>query len=156
MDNDKVSENITKVDKVVKKPVDKKTRIGIVVFVLGVITLMIGIVMSVMNFLSIPAERDAELLVKVGTWEREDANGVIWTFTEIGKGTLTTNSHENDYNFIWAIEDGKLKIETAWLYELNDEYDYEIDSGNKTLTLLGEDETSNIVFKAVSSQEGEQ
>ena len=33
-----------------------------------------------------------------------DEPSVIWNFTEIGKGTLTTNNHENDYDFIWAID----------------------------------------------------
>ena len=71
---------------------------------------------------------------------------VIWKFTEVGKGTLTTNGHVNDYDFIWALEDGKLKIETKWLYELENEYDYELDrdkgllvlkDGEKDVTFVG-------------------
>ena len=54
---------------------------------------------------------------------------------------MTTNSHLNDYDFIWAIEDGKLLIETKWLYDLNNEYDYKIDQNARTLTLInGEEE----------------
>ena len=72
---------------------------------------------------------------------------VFWNFTEIGKGTLTTNNHVNDYDFIWALEDGKLLIETDWLYKLEDEYEYALDQNNGTLTLTKGDET--IVFRAI-------
>ena len=34
------------------------------------------------------------------------------------------NNHINDYDFIWAIDGGKLKIETNWLYTLNNDYSY--------------------------------
>ncbi|MDO4746856.1 MAG: DUF5640 domain-containing protein [Candidatus Saccharibacteria bacterium] len=70
--------------------------------------------------------------------------GVYWKFTEVGKGTLTTNNHINDYDFLWAIEDGKLKIETKWLYDLENEYDYEINRNEKTLILR--DGEKQIVF----------
>ena len=67
-------------------------------------------------------------------------DGVVWDFTEIGKGKLTTNNHINDYDFIWSLEDGKLKIETDWLYNLENEYEYALDQNAKTLTLTsGED-----------------
>ena len=69
---------------------------------------------------------------------------VIWRFTEAGKGTLTTNGHANDYDFIWAIEDGKLKIETKWLYELENEYEYELDKDTGSLIL--KDGDKEIVF----------
>ena len=68
-------------------------------------------------------------------------SGVIWTFTEIGKGTLTTNNHLNDYDFVWALEDGRMIVQTEWLYELDDEYEYELDQSAGTLTLSdGENE----------------
>lgn len=63
------------------------------------------------------------------------SSGVIWNFTEIGKGTLTTNNHKNDYSFAWALEDGRMTIQTDWLYELDNEYDYTIDQGAGVLTL---------------------
>ena len=65
----------------------------------------------------------------------KDTPAVIWNFKEIGKGSLTTNSHVNDYDFIWAIESDNLKIETSWLYTLNDEYEYELNQKEKTLIL---------------------
>lgn len=69
-------------------------------------------------------------------------NGVEWQFTEMGKGTLTTNSHLNDYDFEWTIEDGKLKMRTKWLYQLENEYEYSLDQGTGRLVLRdGDSET---------------
>ena len=70
---------------------------------------------------------------------------VFWDFTEIGKGTLTTNNHLNDYEFIWAIEDGKLKIETSWLYPLENEYDYELNQNDGILTLTADEKAFTFV-----------
>ena len=71
--------------------------------------------------------------------------GVIWNFTEIGKGTLTTNNHLNDYEFIWALEDGKLQVQTDWLYTLNNTYEYLLDQNSGTLTLTSGSETIKFV-----------
>lgn len=128
---------------------DKKKLVSIIILILGIITLVVGVVFLVIRLNSIPAVSDAEYLTEIGTWEREPSvcpesepqrddcgmSGVIWTFTEIGKGTLTTNNHINDYNFTWAIEDDRLKIKTDWLYEMNDEYEYELDQQSDKLTL---------------------
>lgn len=141
-----------------KKPRDKKNKklcAGIVIFVVGMATLVAGIAVMLINLLSVPGIRNAEFLVQVGSFTREDAPEVIWNFTEIGKGTLTTNNHENDYEFIWAIEGGKLKIETDWLYDLNNEFDYKIDKETNTLTLLGEEGSADINFGATSSVDAE-
>ena len=62
-------------------------------------------------------------------------SGVIWKFTDIGKGTLTTNNHKNDYSFAWALEDGRMIVQTDWLYELDNEYDYTLDQGSGVLVL---------------------
>lgn len=116
----------------VKKPIDIKKIIGIIVFVIGIATLIGGVVFLVMNVLKEPEVRDADRLVEVGLWQREDEPGVIWNFTEIGKGTLTTNNHVNDYDFIWATEGNTLKIETAWLYNINNEYSFSLE-GDKLI-----------------------
>ena len=120
---------------------------SIIIFVIGMIALIVGVVMLIIKLVSGPAVRDGEFLVSVGEWALEDDSAVVWNFTEIGKGKLTTNNHINDYDFLWSIEDGKLKIETKWLYQLNDEYEYELDQGNRRLTLneetvfIGKDKT---------------
>ena len=120
-----------------KKEAPKKKRVlPIVTFLVGLAVLIAGAVFLAIKLAERNAASDAERLVELGTFVKDGEEGVVWQFTEIGKGTLTTNNHLNDYDFIWAIENGKLKIETAWLYDLNDEFSYKID-GDK-LILDGE------------------
>ena len=95
-----------------------KKIISIIVFVIGLIALAAGAVIFVLDMLKKPAVEDAEFFVSIDEWVEEDSDNVIWKFTEIGKGTLTTNGHLDDYDFIWSLEGNKLKIETAWLYDL--------------------------------------
>ncbi len=141
---------------------DKKKLISLIVFIIGLIALISGIIFLILNLNQGPSLADGEYLVSAEEWvldegtncieegaDMEEANclpSVIWDFTEIGKGTLTTNNHVNDYDFIWALEDGKLLIETDWLYKLENEYEYAIDQNNGTLTLTRGDET--LVFRA--------
>ena len=112
---------------------NKKLALAITALVAGVVMLISGIVVLVITLNRGADMHDAETLVATGSWQREDEPGVIWNFTETGKGSLTTNAHTDDYDFIWAIEGDKLKIETAWLYTLNDEFDYKIDSNKLIL-----------------------
>ena len=121
-----------------------KKRISLIVLIIGLITLIAGVVFLVVRLNAGPSVADGEYLVSVGEWEAKSEPGVVWNFTEIVKGTLTTNNHINDYDFVWAIEDGKLKINTEWLYTLNDEFDYSLDQNEKTLTLTSGDE--EIIF----------
>ncbi len=116
------------------------------VFIIGAAFLAAGLTMLIIKLVSAPAVADAEFLVSSGKWTREDESAVVWNFAEVGKGSLTTDAGNTNYDFIWAIKDGKLKIETTWLYDLNDEFDYTLDQGAKTLTIKnGETE---IKFKA--------
>ena len=127
---------------------DKKRVASIVVLVVGVVMLVVGVVMLVMNLMKTPDMPDGDYLVSAKEWVLNKGDcpegetqpecgetGVVWKFTEIGKGTLTTNAHTNDYDFIWALEDGRLMVETDWLYKLENAYDYKIDRGKGTLTL---------------------
>ena len=113
----------------------KKFIWAIVTLVVGLATLVAGIVFLVITLNRGAAAQDGDYLVTQENWVLSDSDKVVWDFTEIGKGTLTTNGHENDYEFKWALEDGKLKIETDWLYELENEYDYTLDQVNGKLTL---------------------
>lgn len=126
------AEEVTKEPKNSKKT-DKKPIFSIITLVIGIITLIIGVVILVLALNRAPDTQDAETLVATGSWQREDEPNVIWNFTEVGKGSLTTNAHTNDYNFIWAIGGDELKIETEWLYTLNDEFEYEIKDGKLIL-----------------------
>ena len=132
----------------------KKMTIGIVTLVVGLITLVAGVVFLVIKLNAKPATPDGEYLVSVNKWVLEDDNckedeepakcnseNVEWQFTEIGKGTLTTNNHLNDYDFVWTIDEDNLTIKTSWLYELDDNYKYSLDQGGGVLVLTDGDGT---------------
>ena len=128
-----------------KKPLTKKRKISIAALVVGIVVLLGGIGFLAYRIFSDTSASDAEYLVKIGTWQREDAPDVIWQFTDIGHGTLTTNDHVNDYDFAWALEDDQIKIDTDWLITKNDEYTYHIDQSQNQLTIEGADETLTFV-----------
>ena len=130
----------------------KKNIISLIVFIIGIIALATGIVFLVISLNKANSIQDGEYLVSVDNWAREDQPEVIWTFTEIGKGKLTTNNNKNIYDFIWALEGDKLKIETNWLYTLEDEFTYRIDNGNLILT---KDDSTEIKFSPASSVDTE-
>ena len=138
-----------------KKPADKKKRFGISVFVLGLIALIGGAVFLILDLTKQPDVRDADYLVQIKTWQREDAPSVIWQFNEIGKGKLTTNSHTDEYDFIWALDGDKLKIETSWLYTLDDEYTYILDQKDNKLTIASGEKSYSFVPVASESSEEE-
>ncbi|MBR2709286.1 hypothetical protein IKE98_03105 [Candidatus Saccharibacteria bacterium] len=150
-----------------EKKKTKKTA-SIVFLVLGIIVLVAGLVMLILKLTKGADISDAEYLVSAKEWVLSDGSNcdkksgansdttncepsVIWKFTDIGKGTLTTNNHTNDYSFIWALENGTLKVNTEWLYSLNDEYTYRLDKGAGTLTLEKDDETAT--FKRIEDEE---
>ena len=132
-------------DKKAQSPAKKRKNISIAVLVIGLIALVVGIVFLVINLIAATRGADGEYLVSAGEWTLEDGDGVIWKFTEVGKGTLTTNNHTNDYDFIWALESGKLLIETDWLYDLENEYEYSLDQNSGVLTLKDGDKTYKFV-----------
>lgn len=135
------------------KPKNTKLKISIITFVVGILALMAGVVFVLLNTLKGPGIRDAEYLVQIGAWQRRDDSAVVWNFTEVGKGQLTTNFHVNDYDFIWRIDEDRLKIETEWLYDINNEFTYKLDQDNQILTLS--DGSSNIDFVPASSIDAE-
>lgn len=128
-----------------KKPGKGKRIVGVTFFVLGILTLTFGVTFLILDLLKKPIIRDGDFLVDIGTWQLKDSPEVVWNFTEIGKGTLTTNAHLNDYDFRWRMDDDVLKIETDWLYTLNDDYTFELNQDEKILTLTSEEETYTFV-----------
>lgn len=158
MENVEAKKSSRKTEKV-KKPKDKKKIACIATFVVGLFVLVVGAVFLILNLMRGNAVADGEYLVSANKWVLEVESGdsdtkckdeikcitvdqsgkVVWDFTEIGKGTLTTDGGEHNYNFEWAIEDGKLIIQTAWLDELHNEYEYSLDQGNGVLTLKDDD-----------------
>lgn len=148
-----------------------KKRISIILLIVGLIALVAGAIFLIIKLNIKPGVTDGEYLVSIGKWTMEggncmqskcdgdakcvDANGrstvicednnVIWEFTELGKGTLTTNNHINDYDFTWTIDEDKLQIQTEWLYTMDNTYEYSLDQSNNTLTLKDGDETIKFV-----------
>ena len=129
-----------------KKQPSKK--VAITIFVIGMVVLIAGLSVLIIKKTAQPLLDDAEFLITAGDWVREDSPSVIWSFTEVGKGKLTTDNHLNDYDFIWKLQDKKLLIETSWLYDLDNEFDYVIDQGEKTLTITNSDKNIEIKFNA--------
>ncbi len=105
----------------------------VAVFIIGLVALATGVTFLVLKLTSGSAINDAEKIIGIGTFVKEGEDGVIWQFTEAGKGKLTTNNHLNDYDFLWTIEDNKLKIQTAWLYDLDNEYSYKLEDNKLVL-----------------------
>ena len=122
-----------------------KKRISLIVLIIGLLTLIAGVVFLIVRLTAGPSVADGEYLVSVGEWTEQGEPSIVWNFTGIGKGTLTTNNHTNDYDFVWALEDGKIKINTEWLYTLNNEFDYVLDQGSNILTLTSGNETFTFV-----------
>ncbi len=123
----------------------KKKIIFISVFAVGLATLIAGAVFLILNLTRGTDVADGEYLISVEKWVLSDSDRVEWKFTEIGKGTLTTNAHENDYDFLWSLEDGKMKVETDWLYDLENEYDYKLDQNAGELILSADGEEHKFV-----------
>lgn len=122
-----------------------KKRISIILLIIGLITLIAGVVFLILKLTAEPSVHDGKYLVSISEWVEQGEPNVIWKFTEIGKGTLTTNNHANDYDFAWTIEDGRLKIDTEWLYTLSNEFDYTLDQNENILTLTSGDEDTVFV-----------
>ena len=160
---------------------EKKKRFSFIIFVIGILVLVFGLVLILLKLINIDDRmQDGEYLIEKGEWvlsktslssESEPTESdfvtncesgsettncleeakVIWNFTEIGKGKLTTNAHLNDYDFIWAIEDNKLKMETSWLYPLENEFEYSLDQESGRLKLTNGEKT--YFFTAVMNSE---
>lgn len=144
------NKGIKKAEKVRKKlGMDKR---AFAFFCAGMVILAVGLILLVVKIITGPKFDNAEFLVSAGEWVREDDPTVIWDFTDIGEGELTTDGHLNNYLFIWSIDGGKLKIETTWLYDLNDEFDYSLDQGAKILTIRNHDRDIEVKFKAEDKQ----
>ena len=150
MSGDKVEEK--KPEKSKAKKISGKKKMPIAVFVVGVIAMIGGLSFLIYKLVAGPAAADADFLINAGEWVEEDEPSVIWRFTEVGKGTHTTDGQQTDYDFIWALENGKIKVETAWLYKLEDTFGYSLDQGSKTLTFKDEDKGIEVKFKAVSQE----
>ena len=149
---EETSKEATESFKIEKK---KASIVPLIIFIVGLVTLATGATFFILDLLKKPDIRTADYLVEVKNWKEQGTDTVFWSFTEIGKGTLTTNNHINDYDFIWRIDDDTFKIETSWLYALNNEYTITIDDEAKTFTLTKKDSGQPIIFEAYQEPESE-
>lgn len=149
---EETSKETTESFKIEKK---KAGIVPLIIFIVGLVTLAAGATFFILDLLKKPDIRTADYLVEIKNWKEQGTDTVFWSFTEIGKGTLTTNNHINDYDFIWRIDDDTLKIETSWLYALNNEYTITIDDEAKTFTLAKKDSDQPIIFEAYQEPEPE-
>lgn len=127
-----------------------KKRFPLVIFIIGIITLLAGGGFLAWRYLEPPSISDADYLVQLRTWTAKTSESLVWTFTEVGKGQLTTNNHQNDYDFLWALDGNQLKTETAWAYPLQNTFTYKLNRQDNTLELSSGDKT--VVFTAVKPQ----
>ena len=91
---------------------------------------------------------DAEILAETKSWEKSGAETVIWTFNPDGTGELTTNK-SNYYDFTWALESGEpalLKIQTAWLLELSDTFEFTLNRETKSFTVKNQSDDTESTF----------
>ena len=131
----------------------KQKKISIIIFILGLIVLAAGGALLGYKFLKKPSVRDGEYLVSVGEWQLEGDDSVIWKFTEIGKGVITTDAHASDFDFIWAIDGDVLKLETSWHYLVDNEYHYVLNQSENKLTLTENDKTYTLVKYEAPTEE---
>lgn len=98
---------------------------------------------------------DRDILVS-HAWEKQEAPTVIWTFRADGTGEITTNK-SNYYDMTWYFEqDGEtqtLKINTAWLYELNDSFTFALDRENNSFTVKNLADEGESVFVPLGTAE---
>ena len=138
-----------------KDPLKSKKRKKLALIISGaVLTLgLIGGALYYFVFREVPPElSDAEFLVSVGTWEKSGSPKVKWIFKENGVGTLTTNNMINDYEFTWTLEDGVLKISTAWLYSLEDEFTFSLNREENSFTVVSKEDEKESIFVPTTAE----
>lgn len=141
-----------------KKHLSKKAKLAIIIssIVLGVAAAATALILFV--FKTPKPEvvlTDRDILIS-HAWEKEGAPTVIWTFRADGTGELTTNK-SNYYDMKWSFEqEGEqqvLKIDTAWLYELNDSFVFSLDRENNSFSVKNLSDETESVFVALGTAE---
>jgi len=140
------------------KKLGKKARMAIII---GSVVVGLAVVGALLYFLVFRKEEpvavltDRDILV-AHAWEKQDAPTVIWTFHADGTGEITTNK-SNYYDMKWYFEqdgeDRTLKIDTAWLYELNDSFSFTLDRENSSFTVKNLADEGESVFVPLGTAE---
>ncbi len=132
-----------------------KNKKKLILIIVGIFLLLVAIVVGLYFFLTQekePEKTDAELLVSVGTWEKEGSEKVKWIFKDGGKGTLTTNE-TNFYDFTWTLSDEAnsegekvLKIDTNWFYTMKDEFSFVYNREENTFHVVSSEDGKESTF----------
>ena len=143
----KKSQKTKKPEKVVAKKSKKPLIISLIV--IFVLLLVAAGVFCYFKFFKTPpgiVKNDVEFLTEIDAWEKVNASTVIWSFKTDGTGELTTNK-ENYYPFKWYLSNGKLEIDTTWLYQLSDAFEITLDRDSETPTFV----VKNLADETVST-----
>ena len=109
---------------------------SIIVFIIGCATLATGAVFFVLDMIKKPAVEDANFLVEIGEWVKEGEDSVIWNFTEVGKGKLTT---KNGDVFEGQFKNGKIEGEGIARYADGSKFKGTFKNGKRNGAAIEED-----------------
>ena len=91
---------------------------------------------------------DAEFLTTFSEWKKVGTETVSWSFNSDGTCRLTTNGTEF-FDCKWFLEDEILGIKTAWLTELDDEFNFTLDRNEKTFSVKSLVDGAESTFSAL-------
>ncbi len=87
---------------------------------------------------------EAEILVDIKKWQKQDEPTVIWEFGE-GIGKITTNKDEY-FDMEWGMGDGVLSIKTKWLTDLRDDFEIKINKEAPSFTVISKSDGKESTF----------
>ncbi len=135
-----------------------KKKIAIIVLaIFGALTIAFGVFLIISllqgeNPYSKMAE--AEVLIDVKKWQKEDEPTVIWEFGE-GTGKITTNADEY-FDMEWGMKDGVLSIKTKWLTDLRDDFEITVDKDAPSFTVVSKSDGKESKFVPYEEEEKEE
>lgn len=134
-----------------------KKKIAIIALsVVGVIAIAFGTFL-IINALSgenlYQKMAEAEVLIDIKKWQKQDEPSVIWEFGE-GTGKITTNGDEY-FDMEWGMENEVLSIKTKWLEDLKDEFDITVDKETPSFTIVSKEDSKESTFVPYEGKEEE-
>lgn len=94
---------------------------------------------------------EAEVLISIKKWQKEDESTVIWEFGE-GTGKITTNADEY-FDMEWGMKDGVLSIKTKWLTDLRDDFEIKVDKDAPSFTVISKTDSKESKFVPYEEKE---
>ncbi len=135
-----------------------KKKIAIIIFaIFGTLAIAFGvflIISAIQGEDPYSKMAEAEVLIDVKKWQKEDEPTVIWEFGE-GTGKVTTNKIEY-FDMEWGMKDGVLSIKTDWLATLKDEFDITVDKSAPSFTVVSRSDGKESTFVPYEEEETEE